>query len=94
VNNDRTFVSWMQNLHDAFRDNGFVPTDAQMDIIIQEAVRYGVDIEYNPGHGPNEAPWTIPHLHFGDSRAHVPLPAGFPVQPNYTNDINFPYGYP
>lgn len=72
-----SFVNWMKQLHEAFTAAGKIPTAKEMDEILNLAREYGVKIKPDPAHGPNEAPWTIPHVHFGDSRAHVPLPAGY-----------------
>ena len=84
-----TFLSWMQRLHDAFRNEGFVPSSSQMRNIMNKAIEYGVRVEHNEGHGPAQAPWTVPHLHFGDTRAHVPLPEAFPIRSDYGTHVFF-----
>lgn len=77
VKDDNDFISWMQNLEKAFKSKRFVPTVDQMEVIVQQALQRNIQIEFNLAH--SDPIWNIPHLHFGKSRVHVPLPQDFPT---------------
>ena len=69
VNNGNTFMSWLNQQSSA--QNVF--NAVQVMHLQNLANHYGIAMSVNAAHGPNHAPWTIPHLHFGNNRIHIAI---------------------
>jgi hypothetical protein len=79
VNNERTFMSWMQNLERERPDLGA----EEIDEVIAHGRSFGVepyaglnDLAGHPGTN-----WPNPHIHFGNTRIHVGVPDGYTIPP-------------
>jgi hypothetical protein len=60
-----------------FTTSRSIPSVAQLDELVALARRHGVRVEPHGPHGPHFEPWTVPHLHVGNQRFHVPVPPGY-----------------
>ena len=67
-------VNWARNLEVAYKQGGYVPTEAELDELVRSAREYGVDVVRLDSPHPG-TPWDVPHLKIGS--AHVPVPVGY-----------------
>lgn len=73
------FLKWMENIQEAYKNEGLVLSKAQLDTIVIEARKYGLQIRLDPPHMKKDNPWKIPHLNITgkNMNVHIPVPPDY-----------------
>ncbi len=85
VQDKSTYIAWIEQVQNSYKELGFVPTTDQLERIIREAQDHGLSIRVDPPHPGT--PWEISHLNIESIRKtnsgthrtniHIPLPSDF-----------------